>query len=310
MMLPFALPVALLIFAALMRVMARDQVDSANDSLGVVRSHSTRSRISAGRTTWVIDRLGARDLSIVQTLSRVRVASAQQLERIHFFSSSALSNARSSRATLSRLAHWRVLARLDRRVGGVRSGSAGYVYSLDVVGQRLLEAAEAGRSGRLRRPWTPSAPFLDHALGVTELYVRLLETEREGQLQVLAFEAEPRSWRAFDGPGGETVVLKPDAFVRLGVGEFEEHVFVEVDRGTESTRALGVKCDRYRAYWASGREQRAHDVFPRVLWLVPDARRYEQVVDVAASQPADAWQLFKVALSEDGVPALAGGGDG
>ncbi|MGH2554565.1 MAG: replication-relaxation family protein [Actinomycetota bacterium] len=257
-----------------------------------------------------MDRIGHRDLLIVQTLGRVRVANARQLQRAHFFSSTPLSNARSSRATLARLARWRVVARLDRRVGGVRSGSAGYVYSLDVVGRRLLEGMRPVGTGRFRRPWTPSATFLHHALAVTELYVRLLEAERGGHLEVLTYDAEPDCWRTFTGPGGEAVVVKPDAYVRIGVGAFEEHAFVEVDRGTESARALGIKLDRYRAYWASGREQQGNDVFPRVVWLVPDAKRHDQLVDVASRQPAEAWRLFKVARFEDAVSALAGGGNG
>lgn len=310
MRLPFALPVALFISATLMQIRATMQPVSANDPLREQATPKTRSRVSASRVGWVMDRIGPRDLLIVQTLALVRVASTRQLERAHFFSSSPLSNARSCRAALERLAGWRVLARLDRRVGGVRSGSAGYVYSLDVLGRRILEAAGSIGGGRFRRPWTPSGPFLGHALAVTELYVRLLEAERGGQLQVLDFEAEPGCWRFLTGPGGEAVVLKPDAFVRIGVGEFEEHAFVEVDRGTESTRALGIKLDRYRAYWASGREQRANDVFPRVLWLVPDAKRWDQLMDVAGRQPADAWRLFKVARFEDAVRALSGGGDG
>lgn len=178
------------------------------------------------------------------------------------------------------------------------------------VGKVLIEPARSVGVLNNVRPWTPSGPFLGHALAVTELYVRLLEAERAGQLQVLAFEAEPGCWRFFTGPGGEAVVLKPDAFVRIGVGESEEHAFVEVDRGTESARALGIKFDRYRAYWASGREQRINDVFPRVVWLVPDARRYDQLLDVAGNQPAEAWRLFKMALFEDAVRALSGGGDG
>ena len=306
MMLPFALPVALFIRSRFLQVGAAMGPGSDNDSPGEPTFPSSRSRITAPRAAWVMDRLGDRDVSIVRTLDRVRVASARQLERVHFFSSTPLSNARACRATLARLARWRVLTRLNRRVGGVRSGSAGFVYALDVVGQRLLDKARRLDGSRTRRAWTPSASLLDHALGVSEVFVRLVEAERGGQLQVLEFETEPNCWRSFHGAGGEVVVVKPDAFVRLGIGEYEEHVFVEADRGTESTRALDIKFDRYRLYWASGREQAAHDVFPRVVWLVPNAKRYSQLVDVAARQPTESWRLFQVGLHEDAVVALMG----
>jgi len=134
--LPFALPVALFISAALLHVTRRFEPVTANDSLRRTKSPNTRSRISAGQVVYVMDRLGDRDQAIISTLGRVRVASARQLERIHFTDSTPLSNARSCRATLARLTRWRVLARLERRVGGVRSGSAGYVYSLDVAEAR------------------------------------------------------------------------------------------------------------------------------------------------------------------------------
>jgi hypothetical protein len=308
--LPFALPAALFISAKLLQVKAKIDPHSANDSPGETTFPSGRSRITPARVAWVMERLGPRDLAIIQSLARVRVASAQQLQRLHFFSSSPLSNARSARATLARLAQWRVLSRLERRVGGVRSGSASYVYALDGVGQRILDGARPIGGSRFRRPWTPSVSFVDHTLAVTELYVRLVEAERDGLLQVLAFDAEPACWRSFNGSGGEVVMVKPDAYSVLGVGEFEEHAFIEVDRGTESSQALRVKFDRYRAYWVSGREQRTKDVFPRVVWLVPDSGRQRQLVDIAGRQPAEAWQLFKVGLFEDAVSALTGGGDG
>jgi hypothetical protein len=200
-----------------------------------------------------------------------------------------------------------VLARLKRRVGGVRAGSAGYVYALDVVGQRIIDRDQQTRS---RRPWTPSAPFIDHALAVTELYVRLVEAGRRGEFELLAFDAEPACWRSFSGPGGERVTLKPDAYVRVGIGDFEELSFVEVDRATESNQAVAIKCDRYRLYWMTGGEQRRTKAFPRVVWLVPDGRRQQQLVDVAGKQPPEAWRLFKVAMFDGAMNALTGDGRG
>src|SRR5205823_10179344 len=141
--------------------------------------------------------------------------------------------------------------------------------------------------GRPRRPWTPSAPFLRHALCVTELYVRLVEVARQAGFVVEAFDAEPACWRAFTEAAGQVEFLKPDAYVRLGTEEFAEHTFVEVDLGTESKPALARKFDRYRLYWMTGAEQRRRGVFPRVVWLAPYAMRYDQVLDVASRQPAE-----------------------
>jgi hypothetical protein len=59
-----------------------------------------------------------------------------------------------------------LISRLDRVVGGRRSGSAGFVYALDVAGQRTLERVTASP---VRRPTTPGAPFVRHVLAVSEI---------------------------------------------------------------------------------------------------------------------------------------------
>lgn len=270
----------------------------------------TQTRITESRVRDVEDRLGRRDLAVVDVLKRVRVARRRQLQRLIFFDGSALSNARRSQRTLERLSQWRVITRLDRRVGGTRSGSAGFVYALDTLGQRIAEMAGPVGGSRPRRPWIPSPPFLRHALTVTELYVQLVEVSRLADFEIEGFDTEPACWRAFTGPAGEVEFLKPDAYVRLGTPEFAEHSFVEVDLATESSPALARKFDRYRRYWVSGAEQRRHRVFPRVLWLVPDPKRLDQVLDVASRQPAEAWRLFRVAEFEEAIHTLVGDADG
>jgi Replication-relaxation len=270
----------------------------------------TSSRITAARTALVEELLGDRDTQIIQALARVRVATVRQLQRLFFVTTSPLSSSRQCQKTLERLSAWRVVTRLERRVGGARSGSAGFIYALDTLGQRVVGRAGPVGGSRPRRAWTPSRPFLRHALAVSELYVRLVEVARMAPFVIEAFDAEPGSWRAFTGSAGEVVFLKPDAFIRLGADEFTHSTFVEVDCGTESRTALAVKFDRYRLYWASGAEQRRHGVFPRVLWLVPERKRYQQVLDAASRQPAESWRLFRVALYDEAIHALVGDGDG
>lgn len=189
-------------------------------------------------------------------------------------------------------------------VGGVRAGSAGFVYRLDVAGQRLVNR-ESDR--RPQRPWNVGTMFLAHTLAVTELYVRLVEADRAGELELVDFATEPRCWRSFSGIGGARTVLKPDALISLRLGRFEDRWFVEVDRGTEATTTLARKCERYRQYWQSGVEQVRTGVFPRVLWLVPDERRYAALVDVLGRQPAESWQLFAVAREAEAVTRMARG---
>jgi hypothetical protein len=144
-------------------------------------------------------------------------------------------------------------------------------------------------------------------LAVTDVYVQLALADRAGRLHLADFATEPASWRRFHGPGGARLVLKPDAAVRLVLGQYEDRWWLEVDRGTESSTALARKCELYRRYWQAGVEQARAGVFPKVLWLVPDEPRHGVVMDVIGRLAADARPLFAIALFSDAVERLLRG---
>ena len=252
----------------------------------------TRSRIERlGR------HLSDRDWAVIQTLARVRVATAGQLERLHFIDVSR----RQTRSVLASLVARRLLARLPRVVGGVRAGSAGYVYVLDVAGQRLTRSS----GGRVQRPWPIGTPFLAHSLAVTELLVGLTEAARAsgGAVRLIDFVAEPGCWR----PVAPGVVLKPDAEVVIEQGRFEDRWFIELDRATESRTTLDRKLNRYVAHWRTGRLQADIGVYPRVLWIVPDEARHAVLIDAFARQPVEAWALFAAVTVEGAVERITAG---
>ena len=92
-------------------------------------------------------------------------------------------------------------------------------------------------------------------------------------------------WREFSGLGGRRW-LRPDAFLVLGVGDYELRWFIEVDRASESLPTVLRKCRLYADYYQSGKEQAAHGgVFPRVCWIVPDEPRAERVRAAIAARP-------------------------
>jgi len=277
---------------------------SDKDSLASPLVAVTPRRVTAAYVRELSTRLSPRDYLIIATLRRVRVATARQVERLWFTTSTPLSNARSARRTLRHLVELRVLACLYRPGGGARGGSPGHVFTLDGAGQRL---AHQERHIPSRRPYAVSRAFLDHALEVTEWYVRLVEAERAAGPELLDFQAEPPAWRSFISSAGSREVLKPDAFVRLASSEWEDRWFLEVDRGTEHAPALRRQLDRYVRYWRSGQEQARHDVFPQVLWIVPDARRHAELVDVIGRLPAETWPLFRVSMTSEAGRVLAGG---
>jgi len=245
--------------------------------------------------------LSDRDWLVISTLARVRVATGHQLARLHFTDVSA----RQARSSLAGLVSRRLLARLPRLVGGVRAGSAGYVYVLDVAGQRLTRPA----TGRAQRPWPVGTPFLTHSLAVTELYVQLSEATRtmSSRAVLVDFRTEPACWRAFTGPGGARIALKPDAEVVLGVGRYEDCWFIEIDRATESRPTLARKLQRYLQYWQTGREQTRTGVFPRVLWIVPDAARHAVLIEEFGRTPVAAWPLFAATTEAEAVGRLLAG---
>jgi hypothetical protein len=252
------------------------------------------SRVSSARLLAIAAELDLRERRLIEELALLKLASHAQLAALLPSTSvaSAASQARAVRRVLARLTDLAIFARLSRRVGGVRAGSAGYVYYLGPVGQRLV-AYWQGRGlvrGRFRPE--PGSRYVRHRLAVSELYVQARRAERAKRLELLDFQAEPACWRPFvDGFGGQTI-LKPDAFVGMGIGEYENRFFVEVDLGSESVSVIDRKARVYVNYFSSGQEQSAHGVFPRVLFATTSERRRATLVDVCGRLPEESWQLF------------------
>jgi hypothetical protein len=264
----------------------------------------SRVRVTNAYVEWLAADLPERDLDLIGTLDRIRVATPSQLKRLHFTSGTEATNARQVWRRLRALTQLRVVCVLERRIGGGRGGSSQAVYALDTAGQRIASACGPAGGRRLRRPWTPGNQFLTHALAVTELYVEL--RERAGRGELLAFDAEPLCWRRFTGVGGAAVWLKPDAFVRWGAGKYEYASFVEVDRATASVPTVARKLDLYRRYWQHGREQERFGVFPRVVLLAPNEKRRAALTKAVTGQPTDSRPLYRVGLHEDAAKLVTG----
>jgi hypothetical protein len=196
-----------------------------------------------------------------------------------------------------------VLEPLARRVGGVRAGSAGTTYSLGRAGQHILQAGHLSQR-RVRRAYTPGERYLAHTLTVAQLYVDLVEAERRNQVEVLDFDPEPECWRPYLGPYGARMICKPDAYVKLGVGEYEYSWLVEQDMSSESLPTVERQARRHLDYYRSGVEQRNRGVTPRVLWIVPDTRRAEAVQTALDRLPDEARKLFAVTARANALTLL------
>ncbi len=239
--------------------------------------------------------LSPRDLAIVEMVARLRLVTGNQILRAHWDSVSP-ADRRAARRTVARLVEWRVLGRLERRMGGLGRGSASWTYALDVTGQRLI----AARTGA-RRPHLPRPAMWRHVLAGAEAYTLLVERLRGHERTLRLWQGEPTCWRRFSGPMGEALMLKPDAFVVIAGPGYSDLIFLEIDTGSQSRNVIRAKLAAYRAYAATGTEQvQQKGVFPQVVFLTTEEERVEVLQDVIGqSQSVPARRMFTVGhLSE------------
>jgi hypothetical protein len=245
---------------------------------------------------------GGYDLAVIQFLAEVRLATGHQLARRLWASTVPTDpQARAARRCLARLERERIIQRLARRMGGVRGGSTSIVYALGSAGRRRL-TAEGFEPRRLSEV---GERYVAHALAVTELVVRLSEADRDGAMEVIEVQGEPGCWRGFLAGIGTRLMLKPDLFLRIGVGALEDRWFVEVDLGSESAAAIARKAARYVHYLAEGSEQARHGVFPRVVFTAPNPQRLAQLRTSLGRVREAPQGLFTVWNFEETVARLA-----
>jgi hypothetical protein len=252
--------------------------------------------------------LSERERNATQTVARFHLMTHAQLAVV-MGTDDSVSGARVARRTFARLADLGVLARLQRRIGGIRAGSAGYVYYLGPAGQRLIAYWKGHGLTRGRFRPEPGGRYVRHRLAVSDVYIQTLQAARDGVLDLLAFDTEPDCWRMFGDGFGGTRILKPDAFARIGLGAYEDRYFIEVDLGSESRNVVAQKVRAYLDYFNSGAEQATHGVFPRVLLLTSTEQRRLALVETCSRLPADAWRLFTITTLASALAVFTGGQD-
>lgn len=255
----------------------------------------------------VSEQLSQRDGAVLESVAAHRFLTTRQIEALHFHDhGSPLAGARTCRRVLRRLHALGLLAHLQRRVGGVRAGSSSFIWCLGPVGDRLRRMNRG--EGVRQRVREPSPTFVDHCLAVADAHLSLVTAERAGQLQLAQLELEPDCWRHYLGPSGGRETLRPDLFAVTVTGEYEDHWFLEIDRGTESLPTIVRKCRQYEAYRRTGLEQEGAGVFPIVVWVVPTPSRQEKLREaIVAARGVDAG-LHRVVLPAELVGLISGGG--
>lgn len=265
---------------------------NSQGNLSVLSSHNTRSGgyVTAARLDALQEALSERDWAVIRDVAALRLVTSQQLERLHFANLGESSRSVVRRRVLGRLVKSQVLTTLERRIGGVRAGSAGLIYALGSYGQRLV-----ARDGRATRPGRPGERFIRHVLSVSQLYVDLVEqTRARPGVEFSQFAAEPVSWWA-DGQGGR---LKPDAYVLVSNDANHDHWWVEVDLATEHGPAITRKVATYLDFYNRG-QLGPGGIMPWVLITVPDEKRCSDIVRIISQLPFSSQELFTVALHND-----------
>lgn len=264
----------------------------------------TRSDIAQLR-----DGLTERDLQVIRDVEKYRLLTTRHIQRLHFdhLHPTGVASARACNRTLSRLRDAGVLKALQRRIGGVRSGSAGFVWYVGPAGERLLHDLASANASRPRRNYRePSRHFVEHTLAIADLAVQTIEAARHGQLEVLELQTEPANWQQSLSPHGVTQTLKPDLLLVTASGDYEHHWFIEADLATEHLPVVVRQCTAYEAFRATGRYQAAHGLFPAVLWVVPTEARAAAIrAAVAATTTLDP-ALFRVCTATEYLATLTG----
>ena len=214
---------------------------------------------------------------------------------------------RQTQRHLASLAQQRLLTSLERRIGGWQGGSAVTVWAATTRGHRRVAAEneeDEGEVPRRQRPREVSTTFLDHLLAITEVRTSIEEAVRQQTDTEAAVALEPDCWRTALSPSGQPQVLRPDLAVTVTSPAYEDRYLIEVDRATENPGRVIATCWRYQEHQAQVGDG---DVFPLVVWLVPNDRRRHRLERAIAHSTGLLRDLFRV-IRLDQLPTLIHGG--
>lgn len=238
-----------------------------------------------------------RDVEIVRLIGQFKMMSSGHINELLFYDNT---SSTPSNRVLARLTRDRYLGRIERRlIGGTGGGSGHYCYQLGSKGHAFLR--------RQTRYW-PIRTISFHTLAIADVFVDLVRAERSGQLKVLHVVTEPESW--LEVAGAE---LRPDLRVDMAVPSRRVNLsmFLEIDLGSERHKQL---TDKMRLYVHANDNWLSHHglyedngeipealvpTFPKVMFLVPDVERLNDVRGLIARGAEEAQQLFDVKLLAD-----------
>ena len=262
------------------------------------------AKLGKNQLVELLDRLSSRDFEILISLKHARYLLTGQIKRLHFAESpKPQAGMRATTRNMFRLKEYGLVKTFERRIGGIRAGSASYIWCLTEPGQRLLDLQNGEydpRRTRSHRYLEPSYIHIRHTLAIAECYVQLVEISRKYRKLVFTHvEWEPECWRLYTH-NGHDLQLKPDLFAVTYNDGYEDRWFIEIDLATEAMPVVMDKCKRYHQYLNTGIEQRKHNgVFPIAVWIVPDESRKQKMIEAIKKTFKDAPKMFAVIVAEE-----------
>ncbi len=267
-----------------------------------------KKRLSKNQIINLDARLSDRDRDILSAIQASRYLMSGQIQRLLFTDAATPSAAlRATNRSLKKLKGLGLISSLSRRIGGVRAGSSSLIWYITHAGERLLNLHE-DKPRPARKFCEPSPYFLAHTLAVAETAIRLTEIGRENNIQIPDMQLEPECWREYSDCG-VVIPLKPDLYATAISGEYEDRYFMEVDLDTESTSKVVEKCERYHKYYRSGLEQEESGVFPLTVWIVPNGKRKQRLIEAIKSAFDKQPRLFAVIEADELEHLVRDGGD-
>lgn len=222
-----------------------------------------------------------RDVQTLELVGRFRFLERHQLQALLFADTPVTERSAEvmTRRVLHRLVQRRLLARTSRQLGGPAGGSAAPVHYLTTAGAALLGET----------PLPPRAPrgmlLLRHALATADVVLAFDRAARTHPGHALLGWANDRDIGAELGP----LPLLPDLYLVYAAAHLEVHLFIEIDLGSESSRVIATKIDRYLQLWRQGSVQEQLGIWPVIAWVTTTpirARLLETAITrVHAAQP-------------------------
>lgn len=261
----------------------------------------TSSRLSSAHLTQLANQLTARSTTPLPHLAKVRVLTGAHLDRLLARpDTTPETTARERRRIMTRLHNLGLVTTLQRRIGGVRAGSTGHIYTLTPAGHHYLAAlSDQPCPPHVKKPATPGTLFLAHTLALSDIYVQLIQASHSHDVTLSTFTTEPACWQ----PTGHGDYLKPDAYCVLSTTTHQDCWWLEIDQATESLPRIRTKSSAYLDYLTHN-GLGPDDVPPRVLFTTPDTPRTDAIEKVITKLTTTETKHLVCATSHTDAPTF------